>query len=186
MGPTSETYGVYSRTKISMCIVRAKTMFMHIMCVLETYASMYLACTECVYTCMFRAYVTHVPACVVRPKNVVSYVCSARNKCLSIYATHTCCSRYMYVTNVFSPTCCLFYKSTNRTYYGRVEVGRCTAGPRGGAWLGRTGRRRVGSPRRQLFPLPSRASRASKTSVLNNFSKARTNEIIRKSNGGTR
>ena len=40
-------------------------------------------------------------------------------------------------------------ESKTRTYHGRVETGRRTAGRRGGAELGSTGRRQVGPPRKQ-------------------------------------
>ena len=54
----------------------------------------------------------------------------------------------------------------------------CTAGRRGGAGLGRTGRRRGGSPWRQPFILRSSASRTSETIVMNVSSTARTNEFV--------
>ena len=41
-----------------------------------------------------------------------------------------------------------------RTYHGRVGAGRRAAGQRGGAGPGRTGRRRVVSPMKQLSLLP--------------------------------
>ena len=72
----------------------------------------------------------------------------------------------------------LFVESETGTYHGRPGAGRRTAGRRGEAGPGRTGRRRVGSPRRQPSLLLSRASRASKTTVLNDSPEARTNEIL--------
>ena len=79
------------------------------------------------------------------------------------------------------PTSFCLYKPVepkSRTYHGRVRAGRCTAGRRGGAELGRKRRQRVRSLRRQPSPLPSRTSRASKTTVMDVSSKARTNEIL--------
>ena len=58
-------------------------------------------------------------------------------------------------------------ESKTRTYHGRVGAAQRTAGRRGGAGQSRTGRRRVGSPRRQPSLLPSRQS---KTNVLNDSS----------------
>ena len=49
-----------------------------------------------------------------------------------------------------------FVESEARTYHGQVEAARHTAGRRDGAGPGRTGRRRVGSPRRQPSLLLSR------------------------------
>ena len=77
---------------------------------------------------------------------------------------------------------CLFgYDLTIRklehTYHGRVGSRRRTAGRRGEAGPGRTGRRRVGSPRRQQSPATAKASDAH---VLNDFSEARTSEILSK------
>ena len=56
-------------------------------------------------------------------------------------------------------TICKPVDSKTRTYHGRVGTGRRTAGPRGGAGTSKTGCRRVGSPRRQPTPPPSRRSR---------------------------
>ena len=61
------------------------------------------------------------------------------------------------------------------TYHGRVGAGRRTAGRWGRARRARTGRRWVGSPRKRPTLLLSRASR---TTVLNDFSEARTTETI--------
>ena len=61
------------------------------------------------------------------------------------------------------------------TYHGRLGVARRTAVGQGGAGRGRTGRQWAGSPRRQPSPWPSKAS---KTTVLNVSSEARTNEIL--------
>ena len=61
------------------------------------------------------------------------------------------------------------------TYHGRVRIGRRTAGRRGWAGTGRTGRRRVGSPRRQPSPLPSRRS---KKTLLGVSLEARTKETL--------
>ena len=55
------------------------------------------------------------------------------------------------------------------------RVGRRTTGQRGEAEPGRTGRRRIGSPRRQLSLAPSKAS---STPVLSDSSEARTSEIL--------
>ena len=49
-------------------------------------------------------------------------------------------------------------ESKTRTYHGRLGLGRRTAGQRGGAEPGRTGRRWIGSPRRHLSLVPSKAS----------------------------
>ena len=49
-------------------------------------------------------------------------------------------------------------ESQTRTYYGLVGTGRRTAGRRGGAGTGSTGRRRPGLPRRQPTLLPSKQS----------------------------
>ena len=57
-----------------------------------------------------------------------------------------------------------------RTHHGRVGTGRRTAGQRGGAGTGSTGRRRVGSPRRQPSLSPSRQS---KTTLLSMSLEAR-------------
>ena len=62
------------------------------------------------------------------------------------------------------------------TYHGWFGAGQRTAGRRGGAGPGRMGRRRFGSPSRQLPLLPPRASRAPKTTVLNDSPEARTSE----------
>ena len=59
-----------------------------------------------------------------------------------------------------------FVESKIRTYHGQVEPGRRKAGRRRGAGSGKTGRRRVGSPRTQPSLLPPRAS---KTIVPNVF-----------------
>ena len=66
-------------------------------------------------------------------------------------------------------------ESKTRTYHGRVGTGRRTAGRRGGAGPGRTGRRQIGSPRIQPSPLPSKASN---TPVLNVSSGSRTSEML--------
>ena len=66
-------------------------------------------------------------------------------------------------------------ESKTRTYHGRVGSGLRTTGQRGGAEPGRTGRRRIGSPRRQLTLAPPKAS---STPVLNDSSEARTSEIL--------
>ena len=58
--------------------------------------------------------------------------------------------------------------------------GRRTTRQRGGAEPGRTGRRRIGSPRRQLSLV---LSKASSTPVLNDSSEARTSEILCKPMG---
>ena len=50
----------------------------------------------------------------------------------------------------------LIVESKTRTYYGRVDTGRRTAGRRGRAETGSTGRRRDGSPRRKPYLLPPR------------------------------
>ena len=50
-------------------------------------------------------------------------------------------------------------ESKTRTHYGPVGSGRRTAGRRGGAGLGRTGRRRVDPARRQPSLLPSSESK---------------------------
>ena len=70
-----------------------------------------------------------------------------------------------------------FVESKTRTYRRRVGSGRRTAGQRGGAELGKAGRRRIGPPRRQLSFAPARASCKP---VLNDFLEARTSGIIRK------
>ena len=49
-------------------------------------------------------------------------------------------------------------ESKTRTYHGHVGVERRTAGRRGRAGPSKKGRRRVYSPRRQMSPLPSKAS----------------------------
>ena len=63
---------------------------------------------------------------------------------------------------------------------GRVGSGRRTARRRGEAGPGRTGRRRVGSPRRQPFLLPFSASN---TPVVNVSSDARTSGFLGKPMG---
>ena len=60
-------------------------------------------------------------------------------------------------------------------------AGQITAGRQDEAASGRTGRRRVDSPRRQPCPVPPMAFRASRTTVLNIPPEARTNEIACKS-----
>ena len=71
----------------------------------------------------------------------------------------------------------LFVQPKTRTYHGRVGAGRPTAERRSEARPGMTGRRRDGSPRRRPTLLAPRASSQSKTTVLHDSSKARTNEI---------
>ena len=66
--------------------------------------------------------------------------------------------------------------SKTKTYHGRIGTGRRTAGRRGGG-PARTGRRQIGSSRKQPFPVPSKASYIT---VLNVLSDARTSEILRK------
>ena len=66
-----------------------------------------------------------------------------------------------------TPTSSVIYKkyisspvgSKTRTHYGPVGSGRRTAGRRGGAGLGRTGRRRVDPARRETSLLPSSESK---------------------------
>ena len=59
----------------------------------------------------------------------------------------------------FSCKACLGIESKTRTHYGPVESGRRMAGRRGGAGLGRTGRRRVDLARRQPSLLLSSESK---------------------------
>ena len=69
----------------------------------------------------------------------------------------------------------LFVDSKSRTYHGRVWAGRRTAGRRGGAWA-----RQDGTPT-DLFAQETYVLRfpgASKTTVLNDSSEARTSEIL--------
>ena len=68
-----------------------------------------------------------------------------------------------------------------RTYHGRVGSGRRTAGPWGGAEPGKTGRRRVGSPRRQPSLAPP--IRPTKTFVRHVYVSARTSEMPCKARG---
>ena len=70
--------------------------------------------------------------------------------------------------------------SKARTYHGRVGSGRRTAGQRGGAEPGRTGRRPIGPPRRQLTLAPPKAS---STTARNHSSEARTSETLWKPMG---
>ena len=63
--------------------------------------------------------------------------------------------------------------SKTRIYHGRVGAGRRTTGWPGGAEPGSSGRRPIGSTRRQPFTL---SSRASKRTVLNVSRGARTSE----------
>ena len=64
-----------------------------------------------------------------------------------------------------------------RIYHRQVGAGRRTVGRRSGAGPGRTGRRRVVSPKKQPPPLPPKVSRASKTTVLINSPEAWAIEI---------
>ena len=68
-----------------------------------------------------------------------------------------------------------------RTYHRRDGAGRRTTGRRCGVSRVGSGRRRDGSPRRRSSPLPSRASKASKTVIMNVFLESRTNELQCKS-----
>ena len=69
-------------------------------------------------------------------------------------------------------------------YHKRVGAGRRMGlRRRSGAGPGRTGRRRVGSPKKQPSPLPAKASRIPRTTVLNVSSEARTQEILCKPTG---
>ena len=69
-------------------------------------------------------------------------------------------------------------ESFTRTYHGRVKTERHTAGRRGEAETGRTGRQRPGSPRRQPSIL---FSRRSKKALLGAFQEVRTRETLCKS-----
>ena len=62
-----------------------------------------------------------------------------------------------------------------RTYHRRVGMGRRTAGRRGGAETGKTGRRWVGSPKKQPTLLPRRRS---KKTFLGAPVEARTKETL--------
>ena len=65
-------------------------------------------------------------------------------------------------------------ESKTRTHHGRIGSGRRTAGRWSGAGPGRTGRRRIGSPRKQpTLVLP----KASKIPVINVSLEALTKEI---------
>ena len=66
-------------------------------------------------------------------------------------------------------------ESKTRTYHGQVGTGRRTAGRRGGAGLGRVGRRWVSLPRRQPSLIPSRRS---KKTLLGMSLEARTKETL--------
>ena len=74
--------------------------------------------------------------------------------------------------------------SQERRAAGRVGAGWGGARRGGGAERGWAGQ--VGSPWRQPSLMLSRASRASRTSVLTTYSEARKNEIPCKPNGETR
>ena len=83
--------------------------------------------------------------------------------------------KYVFTKIIFS-NFCSSWENLSNTKPGHTTGGSGRGGARrsGGAVRGGTGRRRVGSPRRQPFLLPSGAS---ETTVLNVFSLARTKEI---------